>query len=250
MSEPVELTCYLQPGWEPGLRPASPEREWMDRSPQRFAYRCLPLTIANAHGWVAPSPCAFGAIWNGGDGQEGVRIVPDAGSDPHRRPVSIFGCGVVTFHFFGLIRTSPGWNLWVGGPPNRVKDGIQPLTGVVETDWAPYSFTMNWKFSRPGHWVRFEKDEPICFFFPVPRGVLAEVQPRYAPLSGNPALKEQFDAWSASRNAFHAKIAREPVKPADGWQKHYHRGVDMAGGAGVPDHETRLRLRPFQAAGE
>ena len=28
-------------------------------------------------------------------------------------------------------------SLWVGGSPNHVKDGIQPLTGVVETFWSP-----------------------------------------------------------------------------------------------------------------
>jgi Family of unknown function (DUF6065) len=27
------------------------ERAWMDATDQRFAYRCLPLNIANAHGW-------------------------------------------------------------------------------------------------------------------------------------------------------------------------------------------------------
>lgn len=244
--EPVELTCYLLPGWEPDLRPAPHQRAWMDQSPLGFANRCLPLTIANAHGWEAPSPCGFSAVWSGGDGPGDVRIVPDMGSEPHRRPTSVFGCGVLTFHFFGLIRTSPGWNLWVGGSPNHFKDGIQPLTGVVETDWAPFSFTMNWRFTRPGHWVRFEKGEPICFFFPVPRGVLAAVQPRYAPLDSNPDLKAQFEAWSASRNAFHAKIAREPVKPADGWQKDYFKGIDMKGHR-FPEHETKLRLRPFQA---
>ena len=33
------------------LRPAPLERDWMDASGERFAYRCLPLSIANAYGW-------------------------------------------------------------------------------------------------------------------------------------------------------------------------------------------------------
>jgi len=32
------------------LRAAPPSRDWMDRIPERHAYRCLPLAIANAHG--------------------------------------------------------------------------------------------------------------------------------------------------------------------------------------------------------
>ena len=45
----MELTCYVYPGWKPRLRAASPRRAWMDASPESFAYRCLPLGIANAH---------------------------------------------------------------------------------------------------------------------------------------------------------------------------------------------------------
>src|SRR3989442_536780 len=35
----------------PLLRPASPRRRWMEETTDRFAYRCLPLSIANQHGW-------------------------------------------------------------------------------------------------------------------------------------------------------------------------------------------------------
>ena len=42
--------------------------------------------------------------------------------------------------------------MWAMGPPNHVKDGIQPLVGLVETDWLPFPFTMNWHLhpARPG----------------------------------------------------------------------------------------------------
>ena len=71
-----------------------------------------------------------------------------AGTPAALAPLSAFGEGVLTFHINGLFRTPPGWNLWVGGSPNSPKDGIYPLTGVIETDWSPYTFTMNWRFTR------------------------------------------------------------------------------------------------------
>ena len=73
--------------------------------------------------------------------------------------MSIFGQGVLPFHIQGLFRTPPQWNLWVGGSPNRFKDAIQPLTGIIETDWSPYTFTMNWRFTRPGQWISFEEGQ-------------------------------------------------------------------------------------------
>jgi hypothetical protein len=33
------------------LRAAPATRPWMDETSDAFAYRCLPLNIANAHGW-------------------------------------------------------------------------------------------------------------------------------------------------------------------------------------------------------
>lgn len=242
----MELICYLHPGWEPLIRPAEATREWMDATPEAFAYRCLPLDIANAHGWEILSPCTFDARWWGGSGTNQVEIRLAAGSKPDMAPVSLFGQGVLTFHIAGLFRTSPGWNLWVGGSPNRPKEWIYPLTGIVETDWAPYTFTMNWRFMRAYRWVRFEAGEPICFFFPVQRGHLEQVKPRFVPMTEAPEVLEQFQAWSRSRNDFHAKMARDaPQSGSEKWQKHYYRGVDPTGRDAADNHQTKLRLAPF-----
>ena len=218
----------------------------MSATPEAFAYRCLPLNIANAHGWEVLSPCAFEARWLGGTGADQVDIRLAPGSRPDMAPVSLFGQGVLTFHIAGLFRTPPGWNLWVGGSPNRPKEWMYPLTGVVETDWAPYTFTMNWRFMRRYRWVRFEAEEPICFFFPVQRGFLEEITPTLVPMEADPELLGQFKAWSQSRDEFHARMTRQPpLSGSDAWQKNYYRGFDPDNRPAVADHSTKLRLAPF-----
>lgn len=248
--EPIDLTCFVFPDWAPRLRPAARERDWMDAALDRFAYRCLPLAIANAHGWELLGHGGFSARWHGGAGADAVEIVADEGSEPRRLPVSLFGLGTLTFHVEGLFRTPPGWNLWIGGPPNAGKDGIAPLTGVIETDWSPYSFTMNWRFTRPGQWVRFEADEPIAFLFPVERDLIERVRPAIRPIDEAPALGDAFAAWSRSRDAFHAEVAAHPPRaPADSWQKLYYRGLMPNGAEGAADHRARLRVPPFSKDG-
>lgn len=245
----MDFTCYLHLGWDPRIRPADPRRDWMDGTPESFAYRCLPLAIANAHGWEILSPMSFDASWNGGTGTDAVSIALPAGARADLAPVSIFGHGVLSFHIFGLFRTEPGWNLWAGGSPNSAKDGIAPLTGVIETDWSPYTFTMNWRFTRPHHSVRFDEGEAICFLFPVQRGVLERMRPRLLPLEDNPQLFEQFKAWSRSRDAFQEQVRRNPPKSAaDRWQKRYFHGIDMQDQQPADDHQTKLRLQPFTHA--
>ena len=242
----MDLTAYLHPGWAPLIRPALATRGWMDATPESFARRCLPLNIANAHGWEILTPAGFWAYWRGGSATGDVIIRPDKNMPAASAPVSLFGQGTLTVHIQALFRTPPGWNLFVGGSPNRAKDGISPLSGVMETDWSPYTFTMNWRFTRRNHWIRFEAGEPICFIQPTLRDALERMDPKFVPLNDNPDAARQFAAWSQSRNSFQAQVAeKQPSSGTDQWQKRYYRGLDMDDKPGVPDHRAKLRLKPF-----
>lgn len=240
----MDLICYLHPGWVPQIRPAEATRVWMDATPEAFAYRCLPLNIANAHGWEVLSPCDVEAYWTGTADEGGVIVKNAPGTAEHDRAVSVFGQGTLTFHIQALFRTPPGWDLLIGGSPNRPKDAIAPLSGIIEADWSPYTFTMNWKFTRRNTTVRFKKGEPICFITPVQRGVLEQFNPIYLALEDNVPLMQEYLAWSKSRTLFRADIASANT-PAEKWQKRYYRGLGMDDRRGVADHKARLRLLAF-----
>jgi len=218
----------------------------MDQAPESFPYRCLPLGIANASGWEILSPCGFEAEWNGGIAPEDVVIRGDLGARADDLPQLLFGLGTFTIHIQGLFRTPPGWNLAVGGPPNSAKHGIAPLSGVIETDWSPYTFTMNWQFTRPNLVVRFEENEPIAFITPVPRGSVEAMEPRFVPIAEDPELQAGFLAWSASRNAFQQHVRdHPPAKPTDKWQKSYYRGLMPDGTCPFPGHQSKLQVKAF-----
>jgi hypothetical protein len=245
----MDLKCFVFPGWEPRIRAASPQRGWMDEAAEAFPYRCLPLAIANSHGWELLSPCGFEVEWNGGLAVEDVIVRPDPGARPQDEPVALFGQGTFTLHIQGLLRTPPGWNLHVSGPPNSFKDGASALSGIIETDWSPYTFTMNWRLTRPGHVVRFEENEPIAHIFPVERSSIEAVTPSFVPIDEDPELKASFLAWSRSRDAFHEQMRlNPPERPADKWQKLYYRGLTPDGRCPVGDHQAKLKPREFANA--
>jgi hypothetical protein len=160
----------------------------MDRIPNHHAYRCLPLSIANSHGWEVLSPCAFSVEWTGGIHARDLKLsVLDGHPHLSHLAASHFAFGIVTFHLGYLFRTEPGWDLFASGPLNAVKDGIAPLSGIIETDWLPYPFTMNWQMTRPGT-VRFDKDEPLCMVFPLVHGALPTVEFEIFNLDDDPEL--------------------------------------------------------------
>jgi len=240
----LELICYAlyDSGFQ--IRPAPLRRDWMDASPHQAPYRCGPLVTANGFGWEVLSPVGVTAIWNGGQDIEGVVILSDPGTESPAH--SHFGDGILTFSMPFLFRTNPETDLVVQGPINRPKDGIAPLTGVVESDWGPFSFTMNWRFTRPKTAVRFKKGEPVCHIFPAERGMLEAVQPALLPISANPKLEADYAEWIASRNKFNTDL-KVPGSAAtvEKWQKHYHRGIDLHGKPAPSSHRVKTQLKPF-----
>lgn len=244
-----ELTCYPVDPDPPAIEPARAARDWMDRTDQRYAYRCLPLSIANASGWELLCPVGFEATWRGTEARDGILV--RSAEDPARArrfATSHFGHGVLTFHTGYLFRTSPGWALWVRGSPNSAKRHLVPLDGVVETDWLDFPFTMNWRFTRAGT-VSFERGEPFCFLTPLAHAVLDAVEPVVRPLDEAPELKAAYEARASGRAAFNQGLAeRDPATVAQGWQRHYVRGED-AQGQRAEFHLTRRRLRPVKREG-
>lgn len=226
------------------LQSAERSREWMSASVDRFAYRCLPVAIANQMGWDILCPVAFTAKWNGKDDLKGIQIKFHGETSPLIS--SHFGSGVLTFTLGYLFRTSKSHNLWIKGPTNSPKDGIAPLEGLVETDWAPFSFTMNWKFTRKRHKVSFEKGEPICRIMPYPRHYLRKFDPQIQNLNQNATLYAQYVEWRKSRMTF-----IDDLKDADSdaakekWQRSYMKGESQAGNS-FAGHETKIQMADFK----
>ena len=230
----------------PQVRPARAKRKWMDDFPDRHAYRCLPLSIANAFGWEVLSPIPVEIRWNGGMAKEDIQII-GLRELPGGAPVehfcrSNFSRGIITFHLDYVIETDQDWGILATGPLNDPKPTAAPLTGIIETDWLPYPFTMNWQLMQPGT-TRFEEGEPFCFFIPVPLRILPNTQLEICRMADDADLEARHNRFRDARNDFMGRIEAgdlETIKEA--WQRHYFVGRHPDG-ALAPEHLNKLRLR-------
>jgi LPS sulfotransferase NodH len=242
---PDQLIAYdLNPHMGVRIVTGSPRRAWMDASANRFAYRCLPLVIANQYGWLVLCPYRIKAVWSGEPTIEAVSIEHSA-NNRVRFASSHFGGGILTFSMNHIFRTPPGVNLHVRGPANLPKDGIYPLEGIVETDWSEATFTMNWKMTRPNQPVTFEKDEPFAMLTPVARGVLERFRPEIRGISDDPALESGYQQWAASRFDFNRQLkVKDSPAQRKGWQRHYIRG-EAVSQRRAREHQTNVPLSNF-----
>ncbi len=230
----LRLTAYRTSEETMEIVPAPGDREWMKQTPGHFADRCLPLRMANQAGWWLLNPIEFEACWRGMTDKGAIEIKGDA-------PLvfSHFGSGILTFSIPYLFRTEPGYNLLVRGPANLPKNAISPLEGLVETDWATSTFTMNWKFTEEQIPVTFLRDEPIAMIVPQPRGELEAWEPEIGEMSQDGEIARQYLAWAESRRTFNDDLQVHGSKAQrEKWQKDYVISEH-------PGHQTKLRLKSF-----
>lgn len=159
-----------KPVTEDLIEKLGPKRNWFSQN----AYRCLPLTIANQHGYIIRSPYDFWVEWDGGPGVENVKFAVNPEHMPHdnfqhMKIASSFGLGIFTFYPAFLVKTPKHVSTWVKQPPNCPKAGISWMEAVVETDNLDSSFSFNLKLTDPGRRIHFKKGEPIACFMPFPR---------------------------------------------------------------------------------
>lgn len=241
---PPLLIAYQLAAAAPPLIRAPRERDWMDATATRFAYRCLPMVIANQNGWLLLNRHKFLVVWSGGPDPAALKIEFLSGQEP-RDAVSLFGGGILTFTTGYLFRTAPGFNLHVRGPANAPKDGIAALEGIVETDWSEATFTMNWKVTRLNHPLVFEEGEPFAMITPLRRGETETFQPELRSIAEDPELMALHREWASSRTKHNADL-KVPASQArkEGWQRHYMRGVTIRKEP-AQEHQTKLTLLDF-----
>src|SRR4051812_9251195 len=101
----------------PAMRivPAARWREWMNATTLRYANRCLPMLVANEHGWCLLNELPFSASWSGGEHHSELVVDYGGAAAPEGRAVSLFGYGILTFEIPFLFRTPPGWDLLARG---------------------------------------------------------------------------------------------------------------------------------------
>lgn len=243
---PLALTAYATGLWSPDVVPAPSARDWMSGTDDRYAYRCLPLLIANQSGWLVLNNRSMTAIWSGRDSLDALSVTVKRGDSP-AMVESHFGYGILTWNIPFVFRTPPGFNLLIRGPANYPKDGVYPLDGVVEADWASATFTMNWKITRPETPVHFEVGEPICMIVPQRRGDLEAFTPEVVPIGSDSLLLDRYAQWSAGRSNYITTLRSGSLDEGDpGWQRHYFQGRHATDEPGEPAHQTKLHLHPFR----
>lgn len=225
------------------LRPCSSDRAWMDDSLYRMAYRCVPMVAANTLGWEILNPVACEAVWNGDSTPQGIDVSYYDEKNPES-PLSHFGSGILTWDIPFLFRTPPGYGLLVTGPANTARSGIVPLEAFINSDWLPYVFKMNWKFTEMNKTLHFEKGEPVCRIFPYPKDCGDSMEMEIRSLDDDPEFRQRVLEWRDDRENSEKEALQNPYADyKKRWNRNYVRGQDSAGNK-QEAHKNVFKCKP------
>lgn len=221
------------------------KRQWFSK----HAYLCLPLVIGNQYGIALRSLIHATLCWNGGPdpGDTTVTIHNSEEMQAHHSLQIIgshFGLGIVTVQTAFALRTPPNVNLITMQPPNHFIDGLQNMTGVVETDNLRRDFSFNLKLTRPDLPVEIKVGDVLSAVLPCPRGFVEkfELVDAYQVLSQQEVHDEQKTAMDFGEE----RRNEDPKKPR-GVGRRYYRGEDVYGTPFTHPHQKALKGRKSSA---
>ena len=232
------------------IKPGQRQRQWMDDTPGSFAYRCLPLSMANMTGWDIFASDDFIISWDGTQDQRGLNI-----HHPNNKSgyiTSTFGSGIFTVHTGMLFKTEKEWDMLVTGSPNHTVSWADPLAGVVETWWNDFTFTMNWKLHTAGTYM-WNIETPLCRVLPIPAeyDIVTEV----IDLKDDAEKQAAYQQWADDRTRIVEEIDQvystgvdgETVKagqPKTEWEKNYYTGK-RKNGEMISGHKIKRTFPQF-----
>jgi hypothetical protein len=210
------------------------KRDWFNK----HAYFCLPLTIGNQYGFGIKSLKTFTAVWDGGGAPSNTKIeILDEGVNTSYQNInSHFGMGVITIQNRFTFRTPPGVNLMTINPPNYWIDGIQHMTGVVETDNLRRDFTFNLKITRKNEKITINKGDLIGCILPIPRYFADS----FELVSGYDIFNsEEIKEEQQTMVDFGIERSTKDIKNPHGNGRRYFKGEDVYG-CPFLDHQRKI----------
>jgi len=219
------------------IKPAEIKRDWMSQDKQNIIYHCLPVTTASQTGWNILSPHELIVNWNGGKSPKDLSIIDVTSKSLDYENVkqwsesrtiapafSHVAIGILTFSMPFIVETPPGWGLLITGPSNMWIDGIAPIEAIVETNWLPFTFAINWKITTPNKNIKIPLHFPIGRIIPFPLNLNEKTE--IVMKNIEPELFGKYEQYARSRIEHSKNINPNKVFQP---QKFYKNGTDSSG---------------------
>lgn len=208
------------------------QRDWMDRTFEKHAYHCFPMTLANRLGWGISFSEDVSFIWDGNDDSSDshVKILSGeaTGASPRR--------GNATISFETGLHISPNENISIltMPPPNIFIDGVQCITTLISSSALLGPLPIALMINKKNEVITIPAKTPIASIIPIS---LKYINSMELIISENSVPRENgWEERVSKRGAESMKL-----NSSGEWTNFYRDAVD-ADGEKMGEHEVKKIL--------
>lgn len=207
------------------------QRDWMDKTFDRHAYHCFPISLSNRLGWGISFPEDITFIWNGINDStpDNVKIISgEKYAHPNR------GNATISFHtdlaFVGENRKNI--SLLTMPVPNQFIRGAQCITTVTSSSVLVGDLPIAWMITEPNIEITIPANTPVAAVLPIS---LTDIQSyELEVVNGRPEYHDE--KWS-NRLRDRGEASKEMNSKGE-WTHFYRDAVDHTG-AQFGKHEAK-----------
>jgi hypothetical protein len=146
------------------ISPMSIKRDWMDKTPEKHAYRCFPVTQANMIGWNLSFSEDISFIWNGinDTSSENIDIIEGESFSYCGR-----GQSTISFNTGVTFRSQEKISLFTVNPVNYFDNRFETVSSLISTSWYDTSFPLAIKAREANKTITIKSGEPVATIIPI-----------------------------------------------------------------------------------
>lgn len=222
------IDAYITKGHRVKIEQTLVQRDWMDATADRHAYKCFPVSLANSIGWSISFLDDIEFVWDGildttPDHVKVIRSGPNV-CDTNR------GNGTISFNSEIMFKTNENMSIVSIVPPNYFIDGAVPFTSIISTSFFPHGYPVAWRITKPNQNIIIPAGTPVATLIPISLGGLSQIELNLYEKEDNPN--------DGIRDTEKLKVVREMAQNGKPFSNFYRDAVDHKGNS-VGNHELK-----------
>lgn len=221
-----KINAYKAPGYRVKIEQTKVQRDWMDATSDRHAYKCFPVSLANSIGFSISFLDDIEFIWDGisDSSPDHVTVLQGKNFCTTSR-----ANGTINFISNIVFRTDKNTSMLSIVPPNHFIDGAMPFTSVISTSFFEDMLPIAWKITRPNTKILIPAGTPVATLIPISIKGLSnfelDVHDLRHSLDHEIYQQKRADAW-------------QKITSSGGFTNFYRDGVDYNGNK-IGEHELK-----------
>jgi hypothetical protein len=158
------ISAHITPGSKVKIEQTRVQREWMNLTDDRHAYRCFPVALANSIGYSISFLEDIEFVWDGVSDSSDTHVKIVRGHDfcsPAR------GNATISFNTNIFFKTDENVSMLSIVPPNYFIDGATPFISILSTSFHNEMFPVAWKITRPNVNIIIPAGTPVATLIPI-----------------------------------------------------------------------------------